>query len=88
VGQHVRISKEKLKFAKGDDQNYTIEILKIPKAVQMTPPIGQFYAEERSPLRITKCTMYMIDKILKKRVRRGILEYLVRWNGYTADVSR
>ena len=28
---------------------------------------------------------YRIDKILKKSVRRGVLEYLIRWRGYTAD---
>jgi hypothetical protein len=26
VGQHVRISKEKIKFAKGGEQNYTMEV--------------------------------------------------------------
>jgi hypothetical protein len=26
VGQHERISKEKIKFAKGGDQNYTTEV--------------------------------------------------------------
>ena len=43
---------------------------------------GQFYAEELSPVRITKKTTYAIDKILRKREKRGIIEYLVRWRGY------
>jgi hypothetical protein len=34
-------------------------------------------------VRISKCTIYKIDKISGKRVRRGILEYLVRWRGYS-----
>ena len=98
VGQHVRISKEKMKFAKGGEQNYTTEIFKIRKVVYRTPrPVfeledlrgveieGQFYSEELVPVRISKQTTYKIDKILKKRVRRGILEYLVRWKGYSAD---
>ena len=38
VGQHVRISKEKMKFAKGGEQNYTTEIFKIRKVVYRTPP--------------------------------------------------
>jgi len=46
---------------------------------------GQFYTEELVPVRITKQTTYKIDKILDKRVRRGIQEYLVRWKGYGKD---
>ena len=33
VGQHVRISKEKMKFAKGSEQNYTDEIFRIVKVI-------------------------------------------------------
>jgi len=33
VGQHVRISKDKVKFAKGGEQNYTTEIFKVRKVV-------------------------------------------------------
>jgi hypothetical protein len=97
VGQHVRISKE-MKFPKGGEQNYTTEIFKTRKVVYRTPrPVFeledlrgedievQFYSEELVPVRISKQTTYKIDKILKKRVRRGILEYLIRWRGYSAD---
>ena len=42
---------------------------------------GHFYSEELVPFRVTKQTTYKIDKILDKRVGRGILEYLVRWRG-------
>ena len=45
----------------------------------------QFYSEELVPVRISKQTTYKMGKILKKRARRGILEYLVRWIGYNAD---
>jgi len=90
----VRISKEKMKFAKGGEQNYTAEIFKVRKVVHRTSrPVfeledlrgreieGQFYSEELVPGRVTKQTTYKIDKILDRRVRRGILEYLVRWRG-------
>jgi hypothetical protein len=43
--------------------------------------INQFYGEELTPVRITKRTTYMIDKLLDKWYRRGILEYIVRWKG-------
>ena len=36
-GQHARISKEKMKFAKGSEQNYTDEIFKIVKFIRRTP---------------------------------------------------
>jgi hypothetical protein len=69
VGQPVRISKGKLKFAKDGEQNYTNEISKIIKFAHKTQRpvyelddlvgqqiVGQFYAEELSPVYITKCT--------------------------------
>ena len=36
VSQHVRLSKEKMKFVKGGEQNYTTEIFKVRKVVQRT----------------------------------------------------
>ena len=94
----MRNSKEKMKFSKGAEQNYGLEIFRITKVIQRSPrtvheledlnetPIeGQFYQAELTPVRITKQTAYKIDKILDKRVRRGITEYLVRWRGYTKD---
>jgi len=37
VGQHVRISKEKMKFAKGAEQNFSQEIFRITKVIKRTP---------------------------------------------------
>jgi transposase InsO family protein len=98
VGQHVRISKQKMKFANGGEKNYATEIFRIVKVIHRSPrPVyeladlngklieGQFYQEELSPVRISTRTTFKVDKILGKRVRRGILEYLVRWRGYSPD---
>jgi len=95
VGQHVRISKEKMKFAKASEQNFSTEKFRISKIIYRTPrpfyeledlnktPIdGPFYGEEMTPVRISKRTVYQIDKTLKQRRRRGILVYLVSWRGY------
>ena len=94
VGQHDRISKEKLKFAKASEQNFSTEILRICKIVYRTPrPVyeledlnktqidGLFYAGELTKVRISKRTRYRIDTILKQKHRQGILEYLVRRSG-------
>ena len=49
------------------------------------PIDGQFYKEEMTSVRVTRRTVYKIDKILDKKVRRGIMEYLVRWRGYSKN---
>ena len=67
VGQHVRISKEKAKFAKSAEQNFSSENFRIVKVIPRTPrpvyeledlnkqPIqGQFYQLELTPVVITK----------------------------------
>jgi hypothetical protein len=89
VGEYVRISKEKAKFAKCAEQNYTIEIFRIIKDIHRSPRpvyeledlnekvIEQFYHEKLTPVRPTKHSTLKIDNILGKRVRRGILYYLV-----------
>jgi hypothetical protein len=94
VDQHVRISKEKMRFAKGAEQKYSTEIFRIsvikrrPRPVyelhdlNNTPIDGQFYQEELVPVRISARTVYTIDKILRKRTRNSIREVLVHWRGY------
>jgi len=98
AGQHVRISKEKMKFANGGEQNFSTEIFRIAKVIERRPRLFfeledinrtmidfQFYQEELTPVRVTKSNVYKIDKILDERVRRCIREYLVRWRGYSRD---
>ena len=90
VGQHVRISKEKMKFAKAAELNFSTEIFRIVKVIHRRPRVvyeleylngttinGQFYSEELTPVSITSRTTYKINKILNKRVRLGIPEVLV-----------
>ena len=69
MGQHVRISKEKMKFKKGAEENFNREIFLINKVIERThkpvyeledlnkTPIDQFYQEEITPVRITKQTV-------------------------------
>ena len=93
VAQHVSISKEKMKFAKAAEHNFSTEIFRIVKVIHRrqrvyeleylngTPIDGQFYSEELTPVRIT----YKINKRLDERVRSGIREVLVSWQGYGRD---
>jgi len=100
VGYHVRISKENRNFANSGVQTFSTEIFRFTKVIEKRPqpvyeiedlnktPIeGQFYGDELTPVRFSKETTYKIDKILDKRVRRGIREYQVRWRDYTKDFA-
>jgi len=55
------------------------------KDLNSTPIDDQFYREELGPVRKTDRTSYKIDKVLDKRIRRGIREYLVRWRDYSQN---
>jgi hypothetical protein len=97
-GQTVRIGKQKFKFAKGFEQNFSREIFKITKVIKHSPepvfelrdlngtPIdGHFYSYVLTPVKITSSTLYDVDKILGSRLQAGIRQYLVRWKGYGPD---
>jgi hypothetical protein len=88
----VRISKEKMKFVKATEHNFSTEIFRIVKVIHRRPRVvykledlngtpidGQFYSEEQTPVRITSRTTYKINKIRDKTVRRGIAEVLDSW---------
>jgi len=94
VGQNVRIRKEKMRFAKAAEHSFSTGIFKVTKVIDRRPravyiledlngtPIdGQFYHKELTPIRKTDRTSYKRDKIMDRRVRRSIREYLVRWRG-------
>ena len=66
VAQHVRIRKEKMKFAKAAEHNFSTEIFSIVKVIHRrsqfvyelgdlsgTAIYGQFYSEELTAVRIT-----------------------------------
>ena len=50
-----------------------------------SPIYDQFYKEEINPVRVTKLTIYKLDKLLVMRFRRCIREYTVRWRGFSRD---
>jgi len=51
VGQHVRISKETMKFAKGGEQNFSTEIFRITKVIQGRPrPVYELEDLNKTPI--------------------------------------
>jgi hypothetical protein len=86
VGDLVRITKEKLKFAKGYEQNYSTEIFRVVKFINRKPqpvyeltdlnnrPIeGQFYNYELVKVTVSPETEFQIDKIVRIRALNNIL---------------
>jgi len=87
-----------MRLSKTAEQNFSTGILRVAKIIgsqprvvdgnedlNVTPTDGQFYREKLTDVRITDRTAYKIDKILYKRVRRSIREYLVRWRRRNQD---
>ncbi|KAF8795493.1 putative uncharacterized transposon-derived like protein [Argiope bruennichi] len=92
VGDTVRISKEKLLFEKGYEQNWTIEIFTVDRVLLRNPVVykikdlngeeieGTFYEQELQ--KVIDSGFYPVEKILKTRTRKGQLEYFVKFRGY------
>ena len=92
IGDTVRIAKTKLQFEKGYESNWSEELFTISGRLPRTPPVykvkdllgeeidGTFYLQELQ--RVKPVDSYPIDKICKKRKRRGQVEYFVKFKGY------
>lgn len=97
VGDLVRIYRYKLVFDKGFTENWSNEIFEITKVIPKAKPVyyirdldgddikGSFYAEElqRVQQKVFEDESYEIEKVLKTRKNKGVLEKLVKWVGYT-----
>ena len=98
VGDTVRVSKQKLTFEKGYETNWTEELFVVTECVRRDPPEyrikdlldepiqGTFYAQELQKVEPKKD--YAIEKILKKRMRKGRLEYEVKFKGYPSKFNQ
>ena len=81
IGDFVRVSKHKMTFEKGYETNWTEELFKVTECIPRNPPVyrikdlldepiqGTFYAEELQ--RVRPKQDFSIEKILKKRIRKG-----------------
>jgi hypothetical protein len=95
VGDLVRLTKQKVAFAKGYKQTFSTEIFKVVKVITRVPqPVyelsdlqdrhieGQFYNYELGKVTVLPETEFQIDKIVRTRNTGGIKQHLVKWKGY------
>ena len=93
VGDRVRISRVKRMFEKSYLPNFTEEMFTVYKRMARQVPVyklkddageildGTFYEPELQKI-IKNDDVYRVEKILRKRKRKGIVEYFVKWKGY------
>ena len=86
---------QKLKrtFEKGYTPNWSIEIFIVSERVPRNPPVyrlkdqqdepveGVFYEQEIQKVK-KEDDVYKIEHIVKRRKRKGKVEYLVKWQGF------
>jgi hypothetical protein len=92
VGDVVRVSKHKLMFEKGYETNWSEELFIVTECIRRIPPVyrikdlldeniqGTFYAQELQKVSVKE--EFTVEKILKKRTRKGQVEYFVKYRGY------
>ncbi len=97
LNDRVRISYTRDVFRKGYVNQWSDELFTITSLYPTTPVTygltdsngevlkGRFYEFEIQSVKSTpgvNTDLFVIDRILKTRVRRGVTEYLVRWKGF------
>jgi hypothetical protein len=100
IGDHVRLAKLRGAFLKKTDQPWTRELFIIKSRQRKSgiplytledlmhkDIIGTFYEAELSKVKYDPTKGFKIEKILKKRTRKGKKEYFVKWLGYPDSAS-
>ena len=98
VGDRVRISKVKRMLEKSYLPNFTEEMFTIYQRFARQVPVyklkddageildGTFYEAELQKV-IKEDDVYRVEKVLRKRKRKGVVEYFVKWKGYSSKFN-
>lgn len=98
AGDVVRASKQKLTFEKGYETNWTEELFVVTECIPRDPPVyrikdlmdepiqGTFYPQELQKVQLKE--NFPVEKILKKRMRKGHVEYWVKYKGYPSKFNQ
>ena len=100
VGDLVRISYLKHPFRRTYQQQYSGEVFKIAKRYRVQgiplyklrdwneqPIIGQFYSAELNKVSMDSKTLFLIEKVIKRRKRKGKTELFVKWLDYPHSMN-
>ena len=99
VGDHVRISKVKRHFEKGDLPNWSDEIFTVKSVHRTRPPVyrlvdehggtidSKCYEPELQKVLISKDTLYRVQQILQRRKRGKNIQVLMKWWGYPTSFN-
>ena len=95
IGDVVRLSKLKYPFQRAYDTHWTAELFSVTerttkqglsvykvKDYANDPIDGTFYDNELQKVHVRDDATYNIDKIIKRRTRKGIKELLIEWQGW------
>ena len=101
VGDLVRITYIRKKFERSYDHKWTSELFRISKIIrQSETPLYKlidyggeeidslFYPQELQSVVIDKDKPYLIDKVIKTRVRKGVKESFVSWKYWGAKFNQ
>ena len=100
MGDLVRISYLKHPFRRTYQQQYTGEVFKNAKRYRVQaipvyklndwndqPIIGQFYGAELNKVSMDSKTLFLIEKVIKRRKRKGKTELFVKWLDYPSSMN-
>jgi hypothetical protein len=100
VGDLVRITKQKVAFAKVYERTFSTEVFQVLKIISRVPqPVyelsdlqdcgieGQFYEYELVKINLSPETDFQIDKIVRTRNKSGTKQHLVKWKSYKTFYS-